>query len=67
MSFFSSGAVDTNVINRDKLPEGVYVIALTDFADYYGATNGDRTQVNFTVEQGASPSAPRLSYCHAQG
>lgn len=52
MSFFSSGAVDTNVINRDKLPVGVYVIALTDMADYYGATNGDRTQINFTVEQG---------------
>lgn len=61
-NFFTSGAVDTSSVDRRKLPEGTYRIELADFADYMGATNGDRTQVNFTVVEGPQPKGTRGSH-----
>lgn len=69
-SFFSSGTVDTNQYERDKLPcietpdpeeaqPAIYRVAITDFADHYGAQKGDRSQINFTVLAGLQPKGRR--------
>lgn len=62
MSFFTSGSVNTQSFNRDKLPVGVYLCAATDFADYVGAPKGNRTQMNFTVVEGCVPAGTKGSH-----
>lgn len=62
MSFFTSGTVDTQSFSRDKLLPGVYLVEATDFADYYGATRGDRTQFNFAVVDGSVDEGTKGSH-----
>lgn len=77
-SFFKSGTVDTSVINRDKLPclegaspddaqQAVYRVRFNDFADYIGATKGDRSQVNFEVVEGILPAGTKGSHVVMHG
>ena len=62
MAFFTSGTVDTSVVDRSKLPVGVYLVSLTDHADYIGAPSGDRTQTSFAVEDGCVAKGTRGSH-----
>lgn len=61
-SFFSSGSVDVNVFDRNKLGEGTYRVRLVDAADHMGAFKGSRTQFDFTVVKGKNSIGVRKGH-----
>ena len=62
MSFFTSGTVDLKNVDRAKLGEGIYRVALSDFADHLGAYTGSRTQIDFYVMAGPQAVGSRKGH-----